>query len=616
MNTIKITVSPDTYLNQIPEFENGIPTDSFINKGRCGIGGTTLEVKQERHSIIIVPTVAPIEGKLNITEGMDCIVQNGLFPLFGGKKTKLQLLKDYLESDIVSDSGFKKIFVTPDSFESIIKAANELGKLQWIYDNFFLLFDEAHAIITECYRKKIRNPLRYFWKFKCKAMISATPFYFSGPEFQKLQKYTIDFTEKLGDIFLVNTTKTKSAVEFILTHPDGYTGNVHIFFNTVKQLAELLRIVLIENPEFDCNIFCSKSDENYKKLDKLNHFFNDNPSSAEYKKFNFYTTKYFEAWDLHDSNSPIIILVTDFNAPNTKVGIQNKGVQAIGRFRIVNKVKPHKIIHITNTRSTYEWKDFPEIYAQINSDADSTILAYNENFKKSMENNLTPSKDIKLIAVKYAEFNPNTINIELKKDSILVDQWANLEYSNQIYNNIEFVKKAWENAHYNVEINVILDDLLESIWPKLTAEKIRVLCMNLDLLEENKNNCVFHDEYKLALDELNNFEHFELAFKAYHKLGIETLKEIKFNKKTILEKLYKLLEEEIRIKISQDLPNYFELNKKYDRAFVKTQLQELYDLHKYSNEKGKICVAKATDIEKFCDAKVGDRTVEILRFNI
>ena len=514
MKTIKITVDPNIYLNQIPEFKNGIPNNSFIHKGRCGIGGTRIELNHRRHSIIIVPTVAPIKGKLNIGNGKECLVQNGLFPLYGGKSLKpgekLQFVKQYLESDEQSDSEFKKIFTTPDSFRFIIQAANELGKLQWLYDNFFLLFDEAHSVVTEMFRKEIKRPLEYFWNFKRKAIISATPFYFSDPKFTKLTRYEIAFTKSIGDITVVNTNKIQSTLEYILTHSTEYPGNVHIFYNSVSSLAQLLRIVSKENPEFDCNIFCSSSDENFKKLDELKPFFNENPNTAEYKKYNFYTTKYFEAWDLHDSNSPTIILATDLCAPNTKIGIQNKGVQAVGRFRVKNGVQPERIIHITNTRGTSEKFKFPEIYNQINLDANSSIEAYNKNLKQAKESKLLPNEDLRLSAEKYAYFNFSTG--EATKDPILVDQWANLKYSDQVYNNIEFVKQAWEQSHYNVTVKVIPDDLLGSLIPKIVAEKIKTFCLQLELLEQNKDNFLFNNQYDLALERLKgDFEQFELA---------------------------------------------------------------------------------------------------------
>src|SRR5690606_3072394 len=86
----------------LPFSEKGIPANSFIFKGRCGIGGTTLELEHPRNSIIVMPTTPPIAGKFNVAKGSECVPQGNRFPLYGAKQkaTKIAALKSFLQSDI------------------------------------------------------------------------------------------------------------------------------------------------------------------------------------------------------------------------------------------------------------------------------------------------------------------------------------------------------------------------------------------------------------------------------------------------------------------------------------------------------------------------------------
>src|SRR5690606_20205040 len=87
-----ITVSRDTLLKDIEPFKSeGLPSETVLYKGRCGIGGTTMELKHNRHSIITVPTIAPIINKLNLSTGDECKPKDGIFPLMSRKGLKREI---------------------------------------------------------------------------------------------------------------------------------------------------------------------------------------------------------------------------------------------------------------------------------------------------------------------------------------------------------------------------------------------------------------------------------------------------------------------------------------------------------------------------------------------
>lgn len=166
-----------------------IPTNAFIHKGRTGIGGTHLELKANRNSIATVPTKGIITDKINSKDENGNLEYPNLFPVMGGVTPND--IKEYLSSNI----PYKKLITTPDSFYKIIEASK--GNLHELYRDYFLLFDEAHSIITESYRESMIKAFELQFNFKSRTFISATPFYFSDPRMKELKYYRITFDEPL-----------------------------------------------------------------------------------------------------------------------------------------------------------------------------------------------------------------------------------------------------------------------------------------------------------------------------------------------------------------------------------------------------------------------------------
>jgi hypothetical protein len=177
--------------------------------------------------------------------------------------------------------------------------------------------------------------------------------------------------------------------------------------------------------------------------------------NGHFKKFSIYTTRYFEAWDLKDKDATLI-LITDVNAKNTKVGISNKGFQALGRLR----GKAHRLIHITNhahkdfKRELKYFKEKHTLYAN------DTIASYNIHGYRCKKFKLRPYKKLKDAVENYAELSADEYVAKL--EIIKIDQFANHESCNEEYNNISFIQEAWERSNYNV----IRKRVLTSTIPK------------------------------------------------------------------------------------------------------------------------------------------------------
>jgi len=114
-----------------------LPSNAFIHKGRTGIGGTHLELKTNRNSIIVVPTKGIITDKINAKDKNGKPEYPNLFPVMEGVTPEDIMI--YLSSDIPN----KKLITTPDSLYKIIKAAG--GNTDELYRDYFLLMDESRT---------------------------------------------------------------------------------------------------------------------------------------------------------------------------------------------------------------------------------------------------------------------------------------------------------------------------------------------------------------------------------------------------------------------------------------------------------------------------------------
>jgi len=370
------TVDPKLRLDKI--FRNGLPINSFINKGRCGIGGTYLELTNEsRSSIIVVPNITILKGKLKDHPNIDIVYGN--------------VTKEEVANWFATSKPGHKIMTTPEGIWKVLKGAEKHKRLDELKKDWFLMLDEAHTFISEYYRKGILMPFKHFWDFKNKCIISATPFFFSDERFKALNYHEIKFTRPLGTIKLVNAVSVIGTLHHILTNLDAVPGNLHIFCNSVTEIRNaILRAGLTK-----CNIYCAndKDGENMKTLGELSCFYVDEPITGEYSKVNFYTGKCFEGWDLREDNATII-LVTDVNKPHTKVGIASKGKQAVGRLR--DEHVPHQILHVTNHKKFKEKKDLEAFRQEFRHEAELLILQNDEYLADCIKHERKPKADLRL----------------------------------------------------------------------------------------------------------------------------------------------------------------------------------------------------------------------------
>ena len=499
-----------------------IPSNAIINKGRCGVGGTYLEIIAKRDSIIVVPTNAIIDDKCYINGKLrpNYFVVRGTF-----KPIDYLALKEFVTSNAIN----KKIFTTPEGLQKIIRCGAEESD---IYHNWFLLFDEAHTPISDSYRKGILSAFQYFFDFKNKALISATPYRFSDIRFKDFDIYNIRFRGMtrlsrgyVDKIQVINTNDVLTALHSKLINVKSFSGRVHVFLNSVKEIFNIITRAQLA----DYSVYCRYDKSNMIKLNQLRCKLFDKPEEKNYSKFNFYTSKYFEGWDLEDEDATIII-VSDFEASTLNSGVSNKCVQAAGR----NRFKSKHIIHLTNSRNLREFKQFEELESGMLITMKNTISKFNDHLKDSRIQGFEHDLRFESVALQYADFNEITEIAEA--NSFKSDQLINLEYSSQQFNHVDFIVKAWKDAFYKVtQVDLVVPPLPSNIANRNKTEKVRATLEFLDALELRDG--IEPEEYRSLIQTLP-FETDEII-DAYQEIGGERMKKLgyvmKFIDKEVIE---------------------------------------------------------------------------------
>lgn len=309
---------------------NEIPTNTILNKVMTGCGATWMEIHSARHSIIIEPNVPVIIGKK--------AQHDFLFAVYEG--TTREDVSAYLSGE---EDGYRKIITTPEGFDKkVLPAMYELGIS--VYEDYFLLFDECEKPIQDVgFRGDIYLPVEDFFKFKGKAMVSATPIIPSDPRFEE-QGFemvrivpTYDYCK---DLTVVITNNTVRVLRKLLERYHKAGEKVCIFFNSTDTTLSLIQTLKLQGR---CKVFCSE--KSVRKL-KREGFTEVSDNLTELAEVNFFTSRFYSAVDIKLDYQPNVIVLTDvFHAPYSMIDPQTEVVQAIGRFR--NGVA--KLHHVTNT---------------------------------------------------------------------------------------------------------------------------------------------------------------------------------------------------------------------------------------------------------------------------
>ena len=328
-----------------------IPTNTILYKKLTGLGATYGELKAKRNSVIIEPNKPVIFGKCNDIKHKD----DNVFGVYANVYTDDIIA--YMERSF-KQGKFIKILTTPESFHKVQEAFEDME--MDIRFHCFLLFDECHKIVKDSeFRPNITLPMDLFFECRNKAMVSATPLEFTDPRFEEQRFQTITITPTFNYVREINLHTTNNILQATKAVLEQLNGTCFIFCNSTDTIHSLMKqLGLIE----ESAVFCSeKSVEKLKAL----KFYNatDILDESKMKKYNWLTSRFYNAVDIELNESPTVVLISDcYFAKYTIFEPSTDVIQCVGRFR--NGVS--SIHHISNTNHNFLVRTKQQLIERVN----------------------------------------------------------------------------------------------------------------------------------------------------------------------------------------------------------------------------------------------------------
>jgi len=373
-----------------------------------------------------------------------------------------------------------------------------------------------------------------------------------------------------------------------------------IFFNSLDGIKELIDQLKLTN---DHRIFCSNEGvELFKPFEDYNYKAESQFDELLLKKYNFFTSSFFNGLDIKLDYKPDIIILTDYGyREHTLLDPYTDILQIIGRFR-KKEDRSHgynKITHINNASkpttpiseeeaiSKFELsRGFHELLTTLNhaTGKDEFKIFFDQALStvKPYSNLLTADKQFSYFLYDKYLYHERVKNYYLNPSSLLTayikTRLFEIESNDRKdYEKGEIIRLGSTSIRYSKETNkMVINTLVE-------LEDFRLL-----------------DIYYEVQDKLSKFS--PVFFDAYNRLGVEMIELLGYNKRKIENELRKLDIEEGKDSFPMiDLvySNFF-LNRKYTRDQIKQTLLKIYaDFGLGAN-------AMATDLERYFEFKSRD----------
>lgn len=562
-----------------------LPHNCIFNKVVTGCGATTVALFNDENYVITVPTVELIINKTGLTEaGITEIVspdgkRQTVFGLFGNftEEVKKKLM-EYAKSE-----GTKKIMCTYNKMENIDEYLNPT--------DFRLLIDEYHILLKSYgYRDRaIDGVLDKYNLFKSFCFMSATPI-------------SIEFTPNvLKDVELieaewneVDTLKVKleqtnkpyvMAANYINSFKqDGFleingikSYELFFFVNSVTDISSIIGYCHLSNEEV--KIVCADNESNKKKLKG----YTISNSRSENKPITFITSKSFEGVD-YFSETGMCFIVSNTSKLCTLLDISTDIYQIAGRIRTESNPFRNMLIHIFNStgkRKLNLEKNWDEMVADTNKDIEGAnkiiqLMNTDESVRKAGE---------KIINSKYIIKNRDGMYV-LRDMLVKLDLYL-YQIEQAIYKSGISLRKTYNSKGVTTasieytKINTSIKNPSKKLSFKDAFIKYAELIDNLDL--------------SLQADEIAKVQ--PLVVPAYHKLGVDKVRNLKYVKKAVEEAI-----ENIGTNSSNEARIAQYITKKISIGFISSKsakeiINEAYQLYNI-NKKG-----KATDLNDWFNCK-------------
>ena len=540
-----ITLKEGQYLSDVM---NEIPSNCILSKRIPGCGATTLELDTNRNSIIVVPNVPVIVSK--------CNKYPNLLGVYEG--VSQSQIVEYLRENCI-----RKIITTPESF-SKVKSACEKCNIN-IYTDFFLLMDECHQLIKDVdYRIDIVMPMNDFFLFNRKALVSATPIGFSDPRFEENHFEIIEITADYDYRQDITVTQTYNIAKAVGLYLESHNGTICFFINSVVEIYSIMKHFGILE---DSVVYCAPKSRG--KLKAEYDFTNAHTewSADTMKKYNFFTGRFYTAFDLELLYKPDLVMITDpYNAEYTMLDVDTDCIQICGRFR--NGINSATHIYRVNPEIVVQTKE------EVLKDISNREYAYNLiqtlynsaeyiEYRKAFGEILEIAQYRKYL---YPDFTKNWFAIDNEINEVLVhNQYQSNISITKWYKDCHFFNLTFTKCEYNEN-----DEKLKIIKKcRSVKDKRRKMVQLLSEREEPQS------EY--ALDFINDMRKIDpFIVDAYEVLGKERIEELKYNQKKMNEEM--ILAERKGNKVVRLIKNYFQIGCRYSNEAIVEELTRIFDL--------------------------------------
>lgn len=549
------------YLTEVlPE----IPTNTILYKKLTGLGATYGEITAKRNSIIIEPNVPVIIGKCNDPKHKD----DNLFGVYEGVYT--DDIVNYLEK---SKKKYYRILTTPESFQKVKDAFEELEMSA--HCSCFLLFDECHKLVKDAdYRNNITLPIDDFFKFDQKALVSATPIELNDPRFKEQNFKMIEIQPTFDykkELWLHHTNNTLQALKTVLSKLDNEEAAplpICVFINSTDIIYSLMKqLDLLE----DSAVFCAP-----KSVDKLkkNRFCNvyEEWNKDKMKRYNFFTSRFFNAVDMELEEQPHVIMLTDvYFAEHTMIDPYTDAIQIVGRFR--NGVS--SITYISNTKKGLPQRSKEEIKGYLICSKE--IYRTMKNFYDCATDRA--SRDAYRAALESLPFN-RMLDRNGRENWFAIDNYMDEELMKNYFYDENSLYKAYDNCDsfivYHAGYYCPLGDserLKRENKSQSIKDKRKEIVRQLEML----GDCVteMELEYKRDLIAADSF-----IVEAYDTVGKEVIEKLKYSKKKITEAMIQkqYSEKATGTEVIRLIKNSFTVGQKYTCKHIKEEITRIYAL--------------------------------------
>jgi hypothetical protein len=559
MNTTYINIEKKNgktqYLTEVlPE----IPTNTILYKKLTGLGATYGELKADRDSIILEPNVPVIKGKCKDPKH----AKDNLMGVY--ENVTVDSIVKYLQA---CKEKHIKLLSTPESFSKIKAAFEEVDRD--IYSTCYLLFDECHKIVKDVdYRENITLPFDDFFMFENKGLVSATPLDFTDPRFFKQKFQIMEVQPNFEYAQPLNLYHTNNVLQELKKRIGNIEKPIFLFINSTETIYSIMdKLDILEQS----TVFCAYNSVKNLKDKKFSQVYSD-WDAAKMNKYNFLTSRFFNALDIELDFQPEVFIVTDVTmATQSIIDPFTDTIQIIGRFR--NGIASAS--HITNTDYKFQVRSKAQLQFRINvfEETYKILKAYHDNATsdelrdavKAILNNhpLTPLLN--------TDGTKNWFKIDNYMDENLVQGYYNsFDELVKNYKQCESFKLNYESQAYKLSDTERLKRENKSLSIKAKRKEI---VEQLEILKGDETSIAM--EHKRELIRTDAF-----IVQAYDELGKAKIEELKYSQPKIREAmiLKRYNENRTGTEFIEMVKNRFKAGQSYELSQINKIRDEIYSL--------------------------------------